>query len=140
MEVKPPSSRQKMGLAALIVCLVLVAAGMGVLLYVTLHSVDQVKSYQRPGMIRLAWVTLLVLAVVLVLLLWALIRIIALRLRPQPHEQTPYVDAWALAGRRADAPKPDGDDQDGGPDEGSEDEDGKLDGDGDGFSPPGGKN
>jgi len=137
MEVDPPSSRQKLGLAALIVCLVLVATGMGVLLYVTLHSVDQVANDRRPGMIRLAWVTLLALSVALVLLLWAIIRIIALRLRPQRRERTQYVDAWALAGQRADVPKLEGDDQDDESDEGPEDEDGK--GGGDRFPPARGK-
>ncbi len=143
MEMKSPFSRQKVGLAVLVVCLVLVAATMAVLLYVTLQSVHQVAPLRRPGMMRLAWVSLFALAVVLLLLLWAVIRVIVLRARPRRHERTEYVDAWALAGKRMDASKADKLDQrEESGDEGAEEDEGEDEGGGGGddkFTPPGGK-
>jgi hypothetical protein len=112
MELKSPTSRRKAGLAVLVACLVLVTVAMSVLLYLTLQSVHQVAPPRRPGMMRLAWVSLFALAAVLLLLLWAVIRLIVLRALPHRHEHTEYVDAWALAGKRMDAPKADGLDQD----------------------------
>lgn len=117
-----------MGLVALIVSLAVVATGMGCLLYVMLTSVEQVKTLHRPGLMRLAWLTLAVLGATLVLLLWAVIRAVGMRLRPEHKGPTPYVDAWSIAGQRACAPKPPEDQS-----EGSDDDGGR----GDKFSPPG---
>ena len=141
--MKSPFSRQKVGLAVLVVSLVLVAITMSVLLYVTLQSVPQVAPPRRPGMMRLAWVSLFALAVVLLLLLWAIIRVIAVRARPRHLEKTAYVDAWSLAGKRLDTSKADPPDQEAAPDDEGED-DGDVEGDdgvggGDKFTPPGGK-
>jgi hypothetical protein len=138
MEMKSAFSRQKVGLAVLVVSLVLVAITMSVLLYVTLQSVPQVAEPRRPGMIRLAWVSLFALALVLLLLLWAIIRVIRLRVRPRRLEKTAYVDAWALAGKRLDASKADPPDHEEGPDDEGEDEGDDIGGGGK-FTPPGGK-
>jgi hypothetical protein len=122
MEMKSPFSRQKIGLTVLVVSLVLVAITMSVLLYVTLQSVPQVAPPRRSGMMRLAWVSLFALAVALLLLLWAIIRVIALRFRPRRLEKTAYVDAWALAGKRLDTSKADPLDQEAAPDDEGEEE------------------
>ena len=125
----------------LVVSLVLVGITMSILLYLTLQSVPQVAPARKPGMMRLAWVSLFALAVVLLLLLWALIRVIAVRARPRRHERTEYVDAWALAGKRLDASKSDPLDQEAGPDDEGEDDGGEGgDGGDDKFPPPGSKN
>jgi len=143
--MKSPFSRQKVGLAVLVVSLVVVAATMAILLYLTLQSVPpRAADPRRPGMVGLAWVSLFALAVVLLLLLWAMIRAIAIHLRPRRHERTEYVDAWALAGKRLDAPKAGQLDQDDEPDDEGEDEgeDDGSDGAGGGddkFTPPGGR-
>ena len=141
--MKSPFSRQKVGLAVLVVSLILVAITMAVLLYVTLQSVPQVAPLNKPRMMRLAWVSLFALAVVLLLLLWAIIRVIALRARPRRLEKTAYVDAWALAGKRLDAPKADPASQgagsdDEGEDDGDDEGDNEGEGGGDKFTPPGG--
>jgi hypothetical protein len=142
MEMKSPFSRQKIGLAVLVVSLVLVGVTMSILLYLTLQSVPQVAPARKPGMMRLAWVSLFALAVVLLLLLWALIRVIALRARPHHHQRTEYVDAWALAGKRLETSKADPLDQEEGPDDEGEEDGGGEGGDGgnDRFPPPDSKN
>ena len=63
---------------------------------------------------RLASVALILLALVVVVLFWTVVRFVFRRHRGrQSHPPTPYVDAWAIAGRRFRLP----DDQDDAEDE-----------------------
>ncbi len=122
MEMNTPTSRRNTGLTALVMCLSVLALVLGMLLYLTLEAVPTIPSPRRTGMLRLAWMSLTALSVTLILLVWAVIRAVALNLRPQHHEKTPYVDAWSLAGQRMDAS--DHEDQDGPENETGNDEDG----------------
>ena len=82
------------GLCAMAVCL-------GVLLMLVLRQAQAVEGDARHYLVRLAWVCLVMLLLTLLILLWVAGRFVLDLMRAQrPPEPTPYVDAWAEAGRR----------------------------------------
>lgn len=102
--------------------LLLLAGGLGVLMFALLHEADQSDLEARLFRFRLAWICLALLGGVLVLIVWTIMRYV--RQRALPHgsrKPTPYVDAWAAAGQRFqlrddDEDRGDGDAEDGRPD------------------------
>ena len=53
------------------------------------------------SIVQLAWLALVLLGLTLVVLLWAIMRFARSRMRFRRGKiHTPYVDAWALAGKR----------------------------------------
>lgn len=101
-EVTKSIQTRKRGLLFLSISLVIVAASMGTLLAIILtafHRPD-LEPPRKEFLGTLAWVTTVMLAISLLLLLWVVIRYIALLTRPQGHTKTEYVDAWSLAGER----------------------------------------
>lgn len=94
-------------LALLLIAIAAVAGAMAALLSVTTSQVHQVDHPNQIGMARLAWASLLALGLVLILLLWAIMRFVSARMRPQRHAPTDYIDAWSLAGERMKLPDDD---------------------------------
>ena len=78
------------------------AAGLGVMLAIAARGAWQVTDAPTQKLLlRLAWLSLVLLCVTLVLLLWAVLRHVRYRLYSAPPlKPSQYVDAWELAGRR----------------------------------------
>jgi len=93
--------------SSVIVTLLLVAMTAG-LLYVFLKAADAAAGADektRADLGRLAWLGMALLGVSAVLLFGSLARTLRFCLRKQaPSKPTPYVDAWAEAGRRIKLP------------------------------------
>ena len=52
-------------------------------------------------LVRLSVVSFVLLALTLVLFFWVMIRLLRSKFKPQsPAKETPYVDAWKVAGER----------------------------------------
>lgn len=80
--------------------LVAMVTGMGIMFGLTLHgaqgATDEVKKLLR----LLAWMSVAMLGLTLLMLFWLVVRFMMRRIRPQGHGPTEYVDAWSLAGKR----------------------------------------
>jgi len=110
------NKRVRRGLWILAVTL-LVAGGlmcylMAVVLSAAARTADPTR---RDFLTKLAIICLLTVLWDFILLVWVAWRIIAYRLRPTRHAPTPYINAWALAGRRfrlrKSTPPADGEDE-----------------------------
>lgn len=93
------------GLAVIIVTLgVMVVLATG-------RAAGETDEPTRDGLVRLAYVSMVLLGLAVVLLGWVVARHLGRRMRSIQrdlhHEPTPYVDAWSEAGRRAKAPEED---------------------------------
>ncbi|MCL2701443.1 MAG: hypothetical protein FWE88_07085 [Phycisphaerae bacterium] len=96
------NKRVRRGLWMLAVTLLVAGGIMCYLMATVLHAASMVPegSDRRDFLARLALICLLTVLWDFVLLVWVAWRIIAYRLRPTRHGPTPYINAWALAGRR----------------------------------------
>ena len=102
-----PNTSRALNSILLVVLLGAMAAALAALTIVTARAAAAAEDPDLQRVVaRLAWLTLVLLAVTLLLLLWAVMRLVRSRLpRPRRSAPTPYVDAWALAGRRFKLPK-----------------------------------
>ena len=124
MEELEPGRRNAVSLVARCVILVTMGAVLATLLVVMLNAAAATPQTQtRKGLMILAIICLAVLAVTVVLLVWTIVRYLAMRAEAaaMTHTKTEHVDAWELAGKRfrlsdddPDAPEVDGDANDGG--------------------------
>ena len=128
MEVNGPKSQtvQRIVLIALIACLALLAAALGAMLFLMLRQAGQTHDAEQRYFVRMAWLCLFMLCLTLLLAFWLLMRLFATWVPSGGHPPTPYVDAWAEAGRRMKAPADadesgaGGDDDEEGPDGGQD--------------------
>ena len=102
--------------------LLAIAAGQVGMLVTTTRGVSEIADVAtRKLLLRLAWLSLVLLCLTLVMLLWAVIRHVRYQMRSDlPVGQSGYVDAWALAGQRFQLKE--GDDEE---DDGQDDDDGR---------------
>ena len=104
MEVNRPNPARTVSFAVLFTSLIVAAGVLAALLAIVLR---QAETADEPEVRRLlmvvAWTSLVLLAVDMVLLLWGAARMLSRRYGwPQKRRPpTPHVDAWAEAGRRA---------------------------------------
>jgi hypothetical protein len=108
--VEPRSPRRY---GRLLATLALVAASMGVLMWLALEaasdigSMDAAEQGRRKGLYIIACVALAMMCTAVVLSLWAAMRWVSSRhVGPPEHIETPYVDAWSLAGKRMKLQEP----------------------------------
>ena len=87
----------------MVVFLVAMVVGLGVLMGTLLRSAGQIKDEPdvRRLLMRLAWTALVLMLGALLLLTWAIVRLIRDRLQPKPRPpDSKHVNAWEEAGRR----------------------------------------
>jgi hypothetical protein len=103
----------------------LLAVGLGFMLVITLGGArDIADPVTQRLLLRLAWLSLLLLSLTLILLLWSVIRHVRYRIHwDAPVRPSEYVNAWELAGQRFQLP-----------DDDDEDEDERADEDDDGYT------
>jgi len=93
--------RVRKGLWVLAVTLLVAGGAMCYLMATVLSAAGQSEDPNRRDFLtQLAVICLLTVLGDFILLVWVAWRIIAHRLRPNRHGPTPYVNAWALAGKR----------------------------------------
>jgi len=97
----------------LLVMLMAMIVGLGTLIYLTRDAITRTDDALMQDMLaRLAWISLALMGVALILLLLAVMHFVRSRFPAgSARRPTPYVDAWALAGQRMQV----GDDEDDGP-------------------------
>lgn len=113
----------------LIVALIAIAAGLVALTLLTARAAGEVKDPDLHMVLaRLAWVATALLCLTLLLLLWAMMRFVRSRIRfTTERTPTPYVDAWALAGKRFKLPEEDDEGEDSDSEDDDPDEEGGID-------------
>ncbi len=84
------------------VTLAAMGAGLAALLYITSsQAAIETDPNTRRYLLRLAWLSLAMLLLMVLIFTWVLLRYLASRRnRSNRPPSTPYVDAWALAGQR----------------------------------------
>lgn len=102
MEIEQRKILRSIDFAIVAVLLVALGAGLGALLYITSSQASvETEPRTRGYLLRLAWLSLAMLLLTVLIFTWVVVRYAAHRFkRSKPHEPTAYVDAWALAGRR----------------------------------------
>lgn len=101
MEMNPVPSPRKASAVVVTVLLAFMTAALGYMVHVVAAQAGQADPKTHSALARLAWLTLLLLGVSAVLLVWSAARTLRLFVaRRERHPPTPYVDAWAEAGRR----------------------------------------
>jgi len=102
MEAMSSRTTRTLHFVILISALAVIVIGLSALTILTAHAAAAAPDAPtRKLLLRLAWLSLVLLAMTLVLLLWAAMRLVRSRIRfSKGPTTTPYVDAWSLAGKR----------------------------------------
>ena len=82
--------------------LVALAAGLVAMLVITMRAASSMADpAAKKLLVRLAWLSLVLLSLNLLMLLWCILRYIRYRIHMQPPiKPSTYVNAWELAGKR----------------------------------------
>jgi len=102
MEVTSGGTTRTAHFVILIAALVVIVVGLAALTVLAAQAAGAVSDARvQKLLLRLAWLSLVLLGMTLVLLLWAAMRFVRSRIRfTKGRTETPYVDAWSLAGKR----------------------------------------
>ncbi len=114
MEVTDHQKSEIVSFTILIVSLGAIGLGLAALTFMATRQIEAVSDTEmRRFLARLAWLSFVLLAVTLVVLFWTVTRLLRVPMRSEgPLEATPYVDAWALAGKRFKLDQTESPDQD----------------------------
>ncbi|MGA2266652.1 MAG: hypothetical protein ABSH10_09530 [Phycisphaerae bacterium] len=103
MAMNRPSMIRRIDFAIMIISLVVIGTALGCLMVITSRyaAIEHDPNVHRY-LARLSLIALLLLLFVVFVFCWMVMRYVFLRLRHrgQPRRPTPYVNAWALAGKR----------------------------------------
>jgi len=85
-----------------VIGLLALAAGLIAILIIAMQGAMQFQDLPtRKLLLRLGWLSLVLLMLTLILLIWAVLRHVRYRLRAaEPPVRSEYVNAWELAGKR----------------------------------------
>jgi len=118
-EIEKPKPNATVRFVVLSAALLVMIVVLGVLLLVALEAAEDADAQTRSYLARMAWLFLIMLLLTVLCLFWLSIRylIIWTRTRARRHE-TPYVNAWAMAGQRFKLDEEDRSAEDGGDEQG----------------------
>jgi hypothetical protein len=102
MALTASSASRSVSFTFVVLGLVCIAAGQAAMLLITTRAAGEAgEEATRRLLLRLAWLSLVLLCLTLLLLLWAVIRHLRYQFRAElPVKRSKYVNAWALAGER----------------------------------------
>jgi len=102
MDLKPDGTTRGVSFVFVVLGLVALAAGLLAMLFIAIQGASEIPDPPaQKFLLRLAWLSLLLLGMTLVLLVWAILRHVRYRLRSGPPlKPSTYVNAWELAGKR----------------------------------------
>ena len=84
--------------------LLVMAAVLSGLMAICIHAAGNAGDEQARNLpLLLAWLSFAMVCLTLLIAAWVTFHFITERAKPRPHPPTQYVDAWALAGQRAQA-------------------------------------
>lgn len=114
MEVTDRQKSETVSFTILIASLGAIGLGLAALTFMATRQAEAVSDTEmRRFLARLAWLSFVLLALTLVVLFWTVARLLRARMRSDgPFEATPYVNAWALAGKRFKLDQTESPDQD----------------------------
>lgn len=95
-----------------VVSLVLLIVGLLALVLLAANAARGADANTRKFLVRMAWVATALMGLALIMLVWVILRRLRSRFEPSGrHAPTPYVDAWAEAGKRIQVETEEDDDQ-----------------------------
>ena len=101
MEIDRKRTLRAASFAVVVVMLTAICVGLAAMVAITTQGAKQADGAARAYFYRMAWLSLALLALSVIVLVWVVIHHVSGRLgRKSPHPPTEYVDAWALAGKR----------------------------------------
>ena len=102
LEQRRLDRRRLASFAAVVVLLLVMIAALGWLFHVTVRLPGDVDAHRRDSLARLAWVSLVLLGMAVLMLFWTVARYVKFLLAHDRErgEPTTYVDAWSEAGKR----------------------------------------
>ncbi len=102
MEIEPDNRFSITKFVIIVVILTVMAACLGVLIYLWLSEAVQADEKTKAVWGKMAWVAFALLGLTLLVLVWTVVRFAMSRLQRlrTRHKPTPYIDAWSLAGKR----------------------------------------
>ena len=126
MEIGSPRTHRSVSFGFVVLGLVTISAGLIAMLAIATQGAAKIPDpATRRLLLRLAWLSLALLCLAVVLLIWAILRQIRYNLRMSPPlKPSQYVNAWELAGKRFQLEEDDADEA-GAEDEGEDDEPGR---------------
>ena len=103
MAIEPNTTSRSASFVVVIVGLTVICVGLGAMMFITIEAATAVKDQAaRKLLARLAWMSLVLLCLALIMTVWVLLRYVRHRMRDteRPPEPSTYVNAWELAGKR----------------------------------------
>ena len=101
MEIDRQGTLHAASFAIVMVTLTAVCAGLVAMLVITIQGAKEAQGATEDYFYHMAWLSLAMLALSIVVLVWMVIHRVSGRLgRRSPRQPTEHVDAWALAGKR----------------------------------------
>ena len=102
MEVDRQRTLHAASFAIVVVTLVAICAGLAAMIVITTRGAREAAEGPKESYYyRMAWLSLALLALTVIVFVWVIIHHISGRLaRKSPRQTTAHVDAWALAGKR----------------------------------------
>ncbi len=101
MEIDRQSTLHAVSFAIVVVTLIAICAGLAVMIVITTRGAKEAEGAMEHYFYRMAWLSLALLALSIVVLVWVVIHHVSGRLgRKSSRPPTQHVDAWALAGKR----------------------------------------
>ena len=124
MDVETAETSRSVSFSLVVLGLVILGVGLGAMVAITTRAAMEIGDEPaRKLLVRLAWISVTLLLITVLLLVWAVMRHIRYRLHSLPEPKpSQYVNAWELAGKRFKLEDGERDDEDSGEAENGDDE------------------
>ncbi len=103
MAIETNITSRSVSFILVIVLLTAICVGQGAMMFITIEAATAANDQaDRNVFARLAWMSLVLLCLSLIMTFWVLLRYVRQRMRDTqpPHEPSKYINAWELAGKR----------------------------------------
>ena len=103
MAIETNTTSRSASFVVVIVGLTVICVGLGAMMFITIEAATAVKDQAaRKLLARLAWMSLVLLCLALIMTVWVLLRYVRHRMRDaeRPSPPSTYINAWELAGKR----------------------------------------
>jgi len=103
MAIETDTTSRSASFAIVFLGLIVICVGLGAMMFITIEAATAIDDQAtRKLLVRLAWMSLVMLCLALMMMVWVLLRYVRYRMRDgqQAPEPSKYVNAWELAGKR----------------------------------------
>jgi len=101
--IETNTTSRSASLVIVIVGLTVICVGLGAMMFITIEAATTTSDPAACKLLgRLAWMSLVLLCLALIVTVWVLLRYVRHRIRDlqTPRRQSTYINAWELAGKR----------------------------------------